>query len=119
MTGNICYLGVCFLHRDQLNSRTSLYKELCVTTGEIAAYTKASLSWDTWHAHMGHPGGESVKWLPLVATGFTLDSKKQLGKCEACIVSKHPRKPYPPSETHRAKKMLDLVHSDLCGPFPV
>lgn len=31
----------------------------------------------------------------------------------------HPHKPYPPSKTPHAEHMLDLVHSDLCGPFPI
>ena len=62
LTGNICYLNVHFLHRDELNSKTNLYKELCMATSEeLATYTKAPVSWDTWHTHMGHPGGESVK----------------------------------------------------------
>ena len=34
-------------------------------------------------------------------------------------MAKHPHKPYPPSKTPRAEHMLDLVHSDLCGPFPI
>jgi hypothetical protein len=27
-------------------------------------------------------------------------------------------KPYPPSNEPQAEHMLDLIHSDLCGPFP-
>ena len=33
-------------------------------------------------------------------------------------ISKPARKPHPPSET-QAKHILDLIHSDVCGPFPV
>ena len=72
-----------------------------------------------WHARMGHPGGEIVKCLPLAATGVSVKSSRPLGKCESCIVAKFPRKPYPPSLHSPTSHMLDLIHSDLCGPFPV
>ena len=34
-------------------------------------------------------------------------------------MAKHPHKHYPPSKTPRAANMLDLIHSNLCGPFPI
>ena len=34
-------------------------------------------------------------------------------------MAKHPWKPYPSSKSPHAEHMLDLIHSDLCGPFPV
>ena len=74
---------------------------------------------DLWHAQMGHPGDDLVKCLLLVATGVNIDHSTLLSRCEVCIIAKHPRKPYPPSLSPRAEHMLDLIHSDLCGPFPV
>lgn len=34
-------------------------------------------------------------------------------------MSKHPCCLYPPLQSPRASHMLNLIHSDLCGPFPV
>jgi hypothetical protein len=34
-------------------------------------------------------------------------------------MGKHPRKLYPPSTSPKASHVLDLIHSDLCGPFPI
>lgn len=112
MVGNLCYVDLCLLHPNELINSTSFTKE-------ISAIAKPAIMWDTWHAHMGHPGRESVKCLPLVVTGVTVDSQLPLHRCEACIMAKHPGKPFPPSETPHASNMLDLIHSDLCGPFPV
>jgi hypothetical protein len=77
------------------------------------------LSWDLWHARLGHPGGDAVRHLPNFATGTMIDTSQLLCTCEPCIIAKHPRKPYLSSSTPHATHVLDLVHSDLCGPFPV
>lgn len=50
--------------------------------------------------------------------GVKVSVQTPLRKCKPCIMAKHPRKPYPPSAEPRTTHMLDLIHSDLCGPFP-
>jgi len=112
MVRNLCYVDLWLLHPNELIASTSFTKE-------ISTVVKPTITWDTWHACMGHPGGESVKHLPLVTMGVTVDSQLPLHWCEACIMAKHPCKPLPPSVTPCASNMLDLVHSDLCSPFPV
>ena len=112
LTGNLCHVDLRFIHPTELASRTPFGRE-------ISAIAKSGATLDLWHARMGHPGGDYVKHLPLVATGVTIDRAKPLSQCEACIMAKHPRKPHPPSKTPCADHMLDLIHSDLCGPFPV
>nr|AAT38726.2 hypothetical protein SDM1_41t00003 [Solanum demissum] len=37
--------------------------------------------------------------------------------CEDCVVSKQQCEPFPTSKLWRAKKVLELVHSDICGPI--
>jgi hypothetical protein len=108
MVGNLMFLDLRFI----LPSTPSPHIE-------ISAFAKVPLSWDLWHARLGHPGGEAVKRLPHFATGAKVDASYPLHTCEPCIVAKHPRKPYPPSTSPRASNTLDLIHSDLCGPFPV
>ncbi|KIO22572.1 hypothetical protein M407DRAFT_46719, partial [Tulasnella calospora MUT 4182] len=38
--------------------------------------------------------------------------------CDACLRGKHSRSPFPTSGRSRATKPLELVHTDICGPFP-
>ena len=39
--------------------------------------------------------------------------------CEACLVGKHRRAPFPRQALNCAGEVLELVHADLCGPiFP-
>jgi transposase InsO family protein len=110
--GNLFYVNLQLLHPNELAASPLLMKE-------ISAIAKSPLMWDLWHAHMGHPGENSVKCLPLVAKGVTVDKDQPLSRYEACIMAKHPRKPCPPSKSPCASHMLNLIHSDLCGPFPV
>jgi hypothetical protein len=37
--------------------------------------------------------------------------------CEACIESKQQRTSFPKDEVTKASKLLELVHSDVCGPM--
>ncbi|GKG01024.1 hypothetical protein Tco_0305729, partial [Tanacetum coccineum] len=39
------------------------------------------------------------------------------GVCEGCALGKHHRKPFPKGVAWRAKEILELVHTDLCGPM--
>ena len=75
------------------------------------------LSW-LWHFRYGHLnfGGlqalqkkNMVLGLPQIA----IPSKV----CEECVVSKQHRAPFPQGKSWRAKKILELVHSDICGPI--
>ncbi|CAA0841273.1 cysteine-rich RLK (RECEPTOR-like protein kinase) 8 [Striga hermonthica] len=37
--------------------------------------------------------------------------------CEKCMEEKQHRKPFPSSQAERAKQILELVHTDVCGPL--
>jgi len=37
--------------------------------------------------------------------------------CEACIEGKHQRTSFPKDEMTRVSKLLELVHSNVCGPM--
>ena len=36
---------------------------------------------------------------------------------EGCVIGKHPQEKFDKGKTHRASSTLDLIHSDLMGPF--
>jgi transposase InsO family protein len=38
--------------------------------------------------------------------------------CEGCVLGKHPQEKFDKGKTRRASFPLDLIHSDLMGPFP-
>jgi transposase InsO family protein len=44
----------------------------------------------------------------------SLDHVEQF--CDVCVLTKQRRLPFPQQSSFRAKKRLELVHGDLCGP---
>ena len=81
------------------------------------SYTWVAVTKDLWHARLGHIGESAVRTLAKSASGIVLGDAP-FSVCEACIKGKHPRSPHPASSS-RASQLLDLLHSDICGPFPV
>lgn len=37
--------------------------------------------------------------------------------CESFIIAKHKKSAFPNATTYRAKNLLELVHTDICGPM--
>jgi transposase InsO family protein len=40
------------------------------------------------------------------------------GVCEGCVFEKHPQEKFDKGKSHKNYATLDLIHSDLMGPFP-
>ena len=40
------------------------------------------------------------------------------GVCQGCILGKHPKNKYKRASHERTFKLLELIHSDISGPFP-
>jgi hypothetical protein len=40
------------------------------------------------------------------------------GICEGCVLGKHPQEKFDKGNTQKASSPLDMIHSDLMGPFP-
>jgi hypothetical protein len=54
-----------------------------------------------------------------MVSGIDIESKDLMGKtrmCESCIFGKHNRKPFKSTDV-RSTRPLEIVHSDVCGPF--
>lgn len=75
---------------------------------------------ELWHRRYGHL---SEKNLELIAkknmvTGFdkcaVKDSREMF--CEPCIEAKQTRKPFVSCSEKRATRVLELIHTDVCGP---
>ena len=39
------------------------------------------------------------------------------GVCRGCILEKHPQHSFDKGKSHRASEIMQLVHSDILGPF--
>jgi hypothetical protein len=72
------------------------------------------------HQRMGHLNVQSLKIFPSLVSG--LDLPKLHGdfiliECEGCILGKQHRHSFPKDGATRATKVLEIVHSNVCGPM--
>lgn len=75
---------------------------------------------DLWHRQLGHfhtrgiqrmIASEAVRGLPPLRFSEKI--------CNGCQLGKHVRTKLPKEATHQTSQILELVHSDVCGPFKV
>lgn len=86
------------LYRLVMNSNQSLY----------SLSSQADLK--LWHRRMGHLNGNDLK------LALRWKQTDNLEMCRSCMEGKMHRNAFPMS-TSRAKDVLELVHSDVCGPL--
>jgi transposase InsO family protein len=71
-----------------------------------------------WHKRLGHLNYNSLTLLSQKNMVFGLPTiEKKHGVCEGCLLGKHHRQPFPKEGAKRAKEVLELVHTDVCGPM--
>lgn len=71
-----------------------------------------------WHKRLGHLNYNSITLLSQKNMVFGLPTiEKKHGVCEGCLLGKHHRQPFPKEGARRAKEILELVHTDVCGPM--
>nr|GEW05814.1 hypothetical protein [Tanacetum cinerariifolium] len=70
-----------------------------------------------WHCRLGHI---SKKRIEKLQHDRLLDSSdlRAFEKCVSCMSGKMARKPYT-HQVERAKDLLGLIHTDVCGPFKI
>ncbi|RVW83943.1 Retrovirus-related Pol polyprotein from transposon RE1 [Vitis vinifera] len=72
-----------------------------------------------WHRRFGHLNFNSLKMLcqRKMVQGLpnTIEEKNEV--CDGCALGKHHRQSFPKGVAWRAKKVLELIHTDICGPM--
>nr|GEU46533.1 hypothetical protein [Tanacetum cinerariifolium] len=70
-----------------------------------------------WHCHVGHINKKRIEKLQHdgLLNSINIES---LRKCVSCMSGKMARKPYS-HQVERAKDLLGLIHTDVCGPFRI
>ena len=72
-----------------------------------------------WHLRLGHIGYSGLKATVNnnLATGIDSRSIKQWELCGGCALGKQTRVKFQSASTDRTKDLLEVVHSDVCGPM--
>lgn len=77
----------------------------------------ASASEKLWHRRLGHICNENLAKIKQASIGMKISSISK-GKCVVCAKGKQTRASFK-TKGKRAENVLDLIHSDVCGPFSV
>ena len=78
---------------------------------------KDSTSIDLWHRRLAHVNIRQLRQLATSADGINVPSSGDQSFCEACIEGKMHRTPHRPLKEIKSTRVLQLVHSDVCGPM--
>jgi hypothetical protein len=70
-----------------------------------------------WHERLGHLNMASLKELDAMVDGMNLKEVSLHHICEACVKGKHQRTSFPKDRATRASQLLEIVHTDVCGPM--
>lgn len=70
-----------------------------------------------WHNRYGHLNYKSLCDAKKMVRGIEKVNFAKEEKCLTCMKAKVCAQPYPQASTTRAENVLDVVHTDLCGPF--
>ncbi|KAK4386664.1 Retrovirus-related Pol polyprotein from transposon TNT 1-94 [Sesamum angolense] len=85
--------------------------------GRTAIKAQEDQSW-LWHRRLGHFNFQGLKILHQKKMMTDLPQiQAAKGACEACLQGKQHKKPFPSGTSWRAKAVLELIHTDVCGPM--
>lgn len=93
-----------------------MYKLNTVKGSAYAVSCESRTDIVTWHKRMAHLNIADVKRLEVCADGITIRNKEIDAVCKSCCEGKQTRLPFPQSGS-RASTLLEIIHTDLCGPM--
>lgn len=73
-----------------------------------------------WHQRLGHRGPDAIRRLVSenLVSGIQINECDKRIVCDCCVKGKMIRKSFPKVSESRAGSVLELIHTDLCGPMP-
>jgi hypothetical protein len=88
------------------------------TNDVMAAYSSKASSLYDWHLRLGHASADTIKKAVNsgLIKGVKLADQEMPTQCKACISGKQHRQPIT-GTMDRATGLLQIVHSDVCGPM--
>lgn len=75
-----------------------------------------AVSSDIWHQRLGHINDSYLNKTAKLVDGLIYKGQANTQNCEVCCKGKQARLPFP-KDGGRAEGLLQLVHTDICGPM--
>ena len=98
------------LHLDRSDTHIhNIEAKRCKVNNDSATYL--------WHCSLGHIGVKRMKKLHTDGILESLDYES-LDACEPCLMGKMTKTPFS-GTMERATDLLEIIHTDVCGPMSV
>ena len=96
-------------------------QKVMVENVNVTAHDCRAPTLNTWHQRFGHLNYKYVEELIKNKLVHGMDCCHIDGKleCEACVLGKMNRRSFPKKSNGRARKPLEIIHSDVCGPMQI
>ena len=100
----------------QLNVDHSKEDQTC---GVAVAGSKRNNSLTLWHNRLGHVGCQRLRTAVKrqLVEEVNVSFEEELPFCQSCAQGKLTKKPFPVIGGVSTKKILQLIHTDVCGPM--
>jgi hypothetical protein len=93
-----------------------LYKLMFQPESALSHSTSNNDLCELWHMRMVHLHHGALRILREIVTGLPDFSTEHQELCKGCALEKYTKIAFPSSD-NRATCILDLIHSDICGPM--
>ncbi|KAL5562281.1 hypothetical protein UlMin_032028 [Ulmus minor] len=116
------YISEVLLDKSLIIARVKMQENMCFPIQwryaiDTAMKAQVDESW-LWHRRFGHFNVHGLKILRQKNMMRNLPTIKEMDEtCEGCMLGKQHRQPFPSGKAWKAKKLLELVHTDVCGPM--
>ena len=109
-------IATCTLDPDlYVLGETILTNNFALATPTIISHNTA----DLWHLRLGHINQQRLKQIQVASKGIRPFDEKEISLCKSCMEGKQHKLQFPKKGARRATEILELVHSDICGPMQV
>ena len=73
----------------------------------------------SWHRRLGHINKETLISIQSkgMVNGLAIKGCDNEVACDGCLIGKQCRESFPKRSENRAKDVLEIIHSDVCGPM--
>ncbi|KAL8158094.1 hypothetical protein AgCh_002703 [Apium graveolens] len=99
-------------------SQNRLYKISLEESKRACLLTKMEKDTWSWHARLGQVNFQALELMSRENMAHGIPKFTQpLRRCEGCLMTKQVMKPFPHQTYFESRKLLELVHADICGPI--
>src|ERR1700678_2943715 len=123
VTNRLSFLRLDFVSPSSSDSPSAfpaLARRSLALEPSVSSFPRLRQDSSLWHRRFGHIGMDATRAALTkdYVKGVRLEGPFVRDHCIPCIVGKSPHHPYS-HNGHRASRVAELLHMDLCGPYPV